>query len=122
VLDKFANGHHLSEMNVHRGKILEKAIREKGYTFAAAAKRMNLSRRTLYNYFEEPDLSWQKLIDFDQQLHLNLAEHFTQMSKFSSPSNTNNQVEEGLAPDFWRNKYIELLEKYTSLLERKKFK
>lgn len=106
------------QMEEHRGKILENAIREKGYTFAAAAKRMNISRRTLYNYFDEPELAWQKIIDFDKTLLLGLTGKFTEMSKYMLSNTSDNIAVDENDPDYWKNKYIALLERYTKLLEK----
>jgi len=106
-------------MAAHRGKILEECIKEKGYSIAAAAKRMNISRRTLYNYFEDPELAWQKLINFEEILHLDLSSRFTQLSKYRANFTQSDTVTESSDADYWRNKYIDLLEKYTRLLEKK---
>ncbi len=105
-------------MEEHRGKILEIAIREKGFTFAAAAKHMSISRRTLYNYFEDPELSWQKIIDFDQILGLGLHNKFTDLRKYIAPTPAPSIVEDAESSNYWKNKYIDLLEKYTKLLEK----
>lgn len=107
-------------MDEHRGKILENAIREKGYSFAAAAKRMSISRRTLYNYFEDPELAWQKLIEFDKVLILGLTQSAPKMKKYLAHTTIDaGKVNEGDS-EYWKNKYIDLLEKYTQLLEAKR--
>ncbi len=90
---------------------MEIAIREKGFTFAAAAKPMSISRRTLYNYFEDPELSWQKIIDFDQILGLGLHNKFTDLRKYIAPT---------LAPSIGRRRRKpKLLEKQVHRLARK---
>lgn len=102
-----------------RGKILEECIKEKGYSIAAAAKRMKISRRTFYNYFEDPDLSWQKLIEIDKTLTLNLSDKFTELSKYPSASGDQVSSMSEKEASYWRAKYIEILEKYTRFLETK---
>lgn len=106
-------------MGEHRGKILEEAIREKGYTFTSAAKRAKISRRTLYNYFEDPDLSMQKIAQIDEVLVLGLDKKFTNLSNYDYllADSTQSSTDES-SPTYWRKKYIELLEKYTKLLEK----
>lgn len=103
-------------MAVHRGKILEEAIREKGYSFAAAAKRLNISRRTLYNYFENPELPWQKIVECEEILVLDLSKHFTQLRKYKN-NLAHSVVQEPQEAVYWRNKYIDLLERYALHLE-----
>jgi lambda repressor-like predicted transcriptional regulator len=112
------NALQIVQMGEHRGKILENAIREKGYSLSAAAKRMNISRRTLYNYFDDPDLAWEKIIQFDKQLILGLPNKFTEMGKYIVPESSDGGVSESENPTYWKNKYIDLLEKYTKLLEK----
>ena len=97
---------------------METAIREKGYSFSAAAKRMKVSRRTLYNYFDDPELTWQKIIDFDKTLVLGLTSKFTEMSKYILSSSSEHIAVDENDSDYWKNKYIALLERYTKLLEK----
>ena len=108
---------NLAHMAVHRGKILEEAIREKGYNFAAAAKRLNISRRTLYNYFENPELPWQKIVECEENLNLDLSKHFTNLRKYKAEQSAHYSVQEPQEAVYWRNKYIDLLERYALHLE-----
>lgn len=107
----------LAHMAVHRGQILDNAIREKGITFAAAAKRCKISRRTLYNYLENPDLPWQKIIEFEEMLQLDLGKYFTQLRKYKHTPQESQKLQEPQEVVYWRNKYIELLERYALHLE-----
>ena len=107
----------LADMAKHRGKILEDAIKEKGITCAAAAKHLKISRRTLYNYFENPEISWQRLVEIEEILKLNLPEKFTELRKYNLPSQDISLLKESEEIAYWRNKYIDLLEKYTFHLE-----
>ena len=105
-------------MATHRGKVLEEMIRSKGYSISQVAKRLDISRRTLYNYFEDPELSWQKLSHIELILHLDLGSRLTEMRNYYTPD-IPTQVHEDVDTEYWRAKYIALLEKYTSLLEDK---
>ena len=107
----------LAHMSVHRGQILENAIRENGITFAAAAKRCKISRRTLYNYLENHDLPWQKIIEFEETLQLDLGKHFTQLRKYKSVKAEPLILQEPQEAVYWGNKYIDLLERYALHLE-----
>ena len=111
------NWNELAHMAVHRGEILDNAIREKGITFAAAAKRCNISRRILYNYLENPELPWQKIIEFEENLQLDLGKYFTQLRKYKSVNSEPLILKEPQEAVYWRNKYIELLERYALHLE-----
>ena len=113
----FAKWMEIAHMAVHRGQILDNAIREKGITFAAAAKRCKISRRTLYNYLENPELPWQKIIEFEENLQLDLGKYFTQLRKYKSVNPDPLIIKEPQEAVYWRNKYIELLERYALHLE-----
>ena len=117
VLFCFAKWMEIAHMAVHRGQILDNAIREKGITFAAAAKRCKISRRTLYNYLEHPELPWQKIIEFEENLQLDLGKYFTQLRKYKSVNPDPLIIKEPQEAVYWRNKYIELLERYALHLE-----
>jgi predicted transcriptional regulator len=105
-------------MPTHRGKVLEELIRNKGYSLSQVARHLDISRRTLYNYFEDPQLSWQKLSHIDQILQLNLGSRLTEMRNYYTHHKPT-VLNEHLDAEYWRAKYIALLEKYTSLLEDK---
>lgn len=107
----------IAHMAVHRGQILDNAIREKGITMAAAAKRCKISRRTLYNYLENPDLPWQKIIEIEESLQLDLGKYFTQLRKYKSVNSDPLILKEPQEAVYWRNKYIDLLERYALHLE-----
>lgn len=117
VLFCFAKSMEIAHMAVHRGQILDNAIREKGIIFAAAAKRCKISRRTLYNYLENPELPWQKIIEFEENLQLDLGKYFTQLRKYKSVNPDPLILKEPQEAVYWRNKYIELLERYALHLE-----
>ena len=117
VLFCFAKWMEIAHMAVHRGQILDNAIREKGITFATAAKRCKISRRTLYNYLENPELPWQKIIEFEENLQLDLGKYFTQLRKYKSVNPDPLIIKEPQEAVYWRNKYIELLERYALHLE-----
>jgi len=117
VLFSLRNCNEIAHMAVHRGQILDNAIREKGITFAAAAKRCKISRRTLYNYLENPELPWQKIIEFEENLQLDLGKYFTQLRKYKSVKLEPLILKEPQEAVYWRNKYIELLERYALHLE-----
>jgi lambda repressor-like predicted transcriptional regulator len=103
----------------HRGEIIEKAVRESGFPIAELARRMKKSRRTLYNMFENPYIPIEEVLQIGKIIHYDFSDLFTDMSK------TANMVEEpnahyGDSSNYWKDKYIALLEKYNALLEKVK--
>lgn len=63
-------------MVTHRGQLVEDAVRKSGFSLTVVAKRLDISRRTLYQWFTYPDLSSRKILkigkvigqDFSDQL------------------------------------------------------
>jgi AcrR family transcriptional regulator len=94
------------------GKMIEDAVRATGFSITLVAKKLGVTRRTIYNYFDEEHLDAHIIHQFEKLLNLRLLTPEIEESK------TSVQITD--SAEYWRNKYIELLEKYTQLLEEKK--
>ena len=101
----------------HRGEIVEQAVRQSGLSLTKLAKRIGKSRKWIYDSFQNPNLSIEyviaigKIIYHDFSLEINEFKniHFPQLS-------IENNVD--FNENYWKNKYIELLEKHNQLLEK----
>ncbi len=109
---------------MHKGEIIENAIRQSGYSITEMAKKLKISRRHLYNIFQKYTIDNDTIIeigrllnhDFSEEikgLTTNIAEepnekYHTELEK------TREEVE------LWKNKYISLLEEHKLLLEKRK--
>jgi hypothetical protein len=76
--------------NLHSGEVVEKILRNSGYSLKIIAKALNLSRTTLYKRVTEANLSYEfiwevgKIIDFDfSTVFLGLK------NKYTTPSSQN---------------------------------
>jgi AcrR family transcriptional regulator len=106
-------------MGKHRGQVLESALRSLGLKMTHVALRMKISRRTLYNYFQDDKLSDYKMEQFDSTFNLNLSSYYTKPRNY----NLNNppiEANESDSNDSWKAKYLDLLERYARLLEENK--
>jgi plasmid maintenance system antidote protein VapI len=101
----------------HRGEIIEKAVRESGFPIAELARRMKKSRRTIYNLFENPHVSIDEVLQIGKIIHCDFSDMFTEVSNKSFIVEEP-EAEYGETVAYWKDKYIELLEKYNTLLER----
>ena len=98
----------------HAGKKVESAIRVSGMSITIVASKLGITRRTLYNYFESESLDPRVVSKIEKIIHIRIQDHAAvQQSVDTRFTNTD-------SAEYWRNKYIELLEKYTQLLEEKK--
>jgi DNA-binding Lrp family transcriptional regulator len=107
---------------IHKGEILEQAIRVSGYPLTEIAKKLNISRRHLYNLFDKINVDNDTLMRVGKIINHDFSNEIKGFDKFileepkvlygAPPDKTREEV------DFWKNKYIALLEEYKKLLER----
>jgi lambda repressor-like predicted transcriptional regulator len=98
----------MSYMATHQGKTIEKVIRRNGYSVSKIARAVGVNRRSVYNWFNQPYLKADLIVPA-MLLHLGLnTEDYDDFHERSDYQITN-------IPD-WKNKYIELLERYNELL------
>jgi predicted transcriptional regulator len=103
----------------HRGEIIEKAVRESGLSISELARRMKKSRRTIYNLFENPNVSIDEVLHIGKIIHHDFNYVYTDMSKNISTVGEP-EATYGETTAYWKDRYIKLLEKYNALLERVK--
>jgi hypothetical protein len=107
-------------VKVHVGKQLENAVRASEWSITALAQKLKLSRKTIYNYFENPDLDEHIVKRFENVLHVYIM-HLQNDGKWVQEASTHySENTSENSSQFWKNKYLELLEKYSALLELKR--
>jgi iron-sulfur cluster repair protein YtfE (RIC family) len=112
----------------HRGEVLERAVRESGMPITVLAKRLGKSRRHIYDLFQQAQVPVDTLVEIGKIIHHDFSEELPQLIP-SSAYFQSVTVMEPIAPyevdknaDYWKNKYLVLLEKYNALLEEVKGK
>ncbi len=100
-------------MKEHAGKKVESAIRVSGMSITIVASKLGITRRTLYNYFESESLDPRVISKIEKIIHIRIQD-YSPVKKLEDQS-----LVQPDSLEYWRNKYIELLEKYTQLLEEK---
>lgn len=58
---------------MNRGEIVEKKVRESGIALKHLANRLDISRGTLYNYFQDPNLSARKIKKIGEVINFNFG-------------------------------------------------
>ena len=100
------------------GQLLEKAIRRKGLNITEIAAALQISRRTLYNWFK-----LEVIDEVTMERIANVTAHdFTTIQL--KPINGNNKTEttntnsNSTVKDeaYWQDRYIDLLERYSQIL------
>lgn len=113
---------HFCNMALHKGKILEQAVRITEYPISLLAKKMGKSRRHIYDLFEKENISLDIILKIGLIINYDFSKDFKELInlpddyKFtilSEPDSGNNLL------TYWRSKYLDLLEKHQLLLEEK---
>jgi plasmid maintenance system antidote protein VapI len=107
---------------VHRGEIVEQAVRQSGIAISEVAKRINRSRRHLYNIFENPNVPLETILQISKVIRKDITialPEIQDLHKISSVSDVEPMYNKEESVNYWKDKYLNLLEKYNQLLEQK---
>ena len=105
---------------LHRGEIIEKAIRESGYSITTVAQRLGKSRRWMYLLFENTAVSIEHILQIGKIIYhdfnLDFPEIIQGKKVTNEPENKGHAIKEEVS--FWKEKYFTLLEEYNALLKQ----
>ena len=110
---------------VHRGEILLKSIRQSGIPITRIVKTLNKSRRWLYNMFEKSDVPLDTLLEVEKIISYDFSSEIPELrNKIKEKRMSLKEDEEKIfgnnSAEFWKNKYLKLLEDYSELLKNQK--
>ena len=107
----------------HKGEIIEKAVRQSGYPITKLAKKLGKSRRWVYHIFENSNVSLNIILEIGEIIYHDFSDEIKELKKYkmyaekegakNSESVYKEKQEEA---EYWKNKYLELLEKHNLLL------
>lgn len=111
-------------MEKHYGEIIEKVMRRNGYSISDAARIMNVNRRSIYNWFDQPKLKDQIIFKIGCALRYDFSTEFPELfssedfqKAFSANKTKQSTVSEEVEKiTYWKDKYINLLEQYNGIL------
>ncbi|MEH6308245.1 helix-turn-helix transcriptional regulator [Olivibacter sp. CPCC 100613] len=112
-------------MDKHYGEIIERTIRRNGYSISELARLMKVNRRSIYNWFNQPKFKPEIIFkigcalkhDFSNEFpELFSSEEFQHAFNNSKLLNTALVSEEREKINYWKDKYINLLEEYNQIL------
>ena len=93
---------------IHRGQVLKKAVYDSGIKIAVLARKIEKSRRFIYLMFDKEDVPLHLIKSvFDAIKQPFLRNMFEE----------NIEIEETLPNDYWKDKYLNLLEEHNNLLK-----
>lgn len=113
----------------HHGQIIEKVVRRNGHSISDVARLTNVNRRSVYNWFNQQQLKPEIIYrigcvinhDFSVELpQLFTSEDFERGFRKKSFLVSNGADQDDLYnKHYWKDKYIDLLERYNTLLANK---
>jgi hypothetical protein len=106
---------------MNNGEIVEHVIRRNNISISELSRRLRVSRRSIYNWFTQKNLSFDIILQIGEVLDYDFSSDFPD----KLIGRRSNSVQ-GYQPDihindsqnsanYWRNKYINLLEKYNEV-------
>ncbi len=103
----------------HRGEIVERAIRKSGYPISQIARKLGKSRRWMYLMFDNSQVDLESIISIGRIIHHDFSDEIKELAvinpdSFSEPESKYNKQNK----DYWKNKYLKLLESYNALLKK----
>lgn len=98
----------------HKGEIIEKAVRESGMPVSKVAKMIGKSRRWMYHTFENNNVSIDVILEIGRIIHHDFSKDIKGLIKYKLAVDASDNSEN--SSEFWKNKYVALLEKYNELL------
>ncbi|MBZ4037297.1 hypothetical protein K6T82_21230 [Flavobacterium sp. 17A] len=104
----------------HRGDIVKKAVYKSGYPITELAKKLSKSRRWVYLMFENSNLSLDMILQIGKIIHYDFKD---EIKEFKIYKNTVDESavdynNDELNPEYWKNKYLKLLEEYNHILKK----
>lgn len=115
-------------MSKHRGEILKEVFERQGVTISKVAKKVGVDRATVYRHFLDEDLSIDYIVKYGQAIDFDFSKYFPELLQVvQEPGNqyetrapkTYGELERDV--EYWKDKYIDLLEQYNKLIRDKLF-
>ena len=100
---------------LHRGELVEKAVRESSIPITRLAKKLKKSRQYVYNLFDTPNVPLDMIMEIGKITGYDFSKSIPTIN--TKPQERKKQEDQNA--DYWRNKYIQTLEKYNELLSSK---
>ncbi len=108
---------------LNRGQVLATVVEATGLNKEEIARKAGYSRASYYKHIENPNLPYHILILYGRVIRHDFTQEFPDMPKYlledpEAQYGTPKTMEEAVSIiESWKNKYIELLEKYNQLIE-----
>ncbi|PTS92675.1 hypothetical protein DBR11_26475 [Pedobacter sp. HMWF019] len=107
------------------GEIVELAVRRQNINISELSRRLQINRRTLYNWFQQKKLPSEVIYSIGNAIEYDFSADFHESLKnIKPPSHTGSKESKEIQANsinYWMEKYISLLEDYKDLLQSRQF-
>lgn len=108
-------------MESHQGQTIERIIRRNGHNISDLARLTNVNRRSVYNWFNQRKLKPEIIFKIGLAIDYDFTTVFPSLSLHErpdvrAPSAKPISIENTSGAEIWKDKYLELLERYNKLL------
>ncbi|MEJ7557071.1 MAG: helix-turn-helix domain-containing protein [Pedobacter sp.] len=103
--------------DIHMGQLLEKVIRKKGINISELAAALNITRRTLYNWFKQEVIDEITMQRISSAISYDIYSLDKTIPRITKSHIKEHPLQEERNEEYWKNKYLDLLERYAKLLE-----
>ena len=105
----------------HRGEIIKVAVYKSGFSITELAKRIGKSRRWVYLMFENNSVSLDVILQIGTIIHHNFNKEIEELYpiKGTLSNLTSGNQNADSTNEYWKNKYLQLLEEYNALLKER---
>lgn len=105
---------------VHKGEIIEEAIRSSGIPISHIAKKLKKSRQWMYVMFENPNVSLETIREIGKIINRDFSDEIKGVPMLVSDSAQSTYTKTDNTATYWREKYFALLEEYHELMKKLK--
>lgn len=114
-----------TNIDKHYGEIIERAIRRNGYSISELSRLMKVNRRSIYNWFNQAKFKSEIIFKIGCALKHDFSNEFPELfspEDFQQAFNHNRSFSEDYLANeierinYWKDKYITLLEEYNEIL------
>ncbi len=119
-------GYFLIINDMHNGETVELVVRRDNISISELSRRLNVSRRSVYNWFAQENLSFEIICRIGEILNHDFSKEFPTLFNDSDDRIIQHNFRDASYKDestlnssqYWRDKYINLLEKHNDFLSR----
>lgn len=103
---------------LHRGEILEKVIRESGYSITTISQKLGKSRRWMYFLFENPNVPIEVILQIGKIIYHDFSIEFPNLLAGNFVVNETSKNYEIADVNYWKDKYYALVDEHLLVVKQ----